>query len=124
MKDFQEIDELITELERDPEGKVRLEDARRRLRTKYSDRRFEDALIALARATDGSGSYIILYRGDNSWLSLRKATIAFAERVCENTEFIALPEGESKLAEVAYWRNLALLATATEAALEFALSGT
>lgn len=89
---------------------------------------FEQALIDVAKATDGAGRAVILYHGNWTADSLREAAREFMRIGIEkdtmwlsgfSTEnagaVAALPL--STAAEAAYWENLALLAHATAAAI-------
>lgn len=80
----------------------------------------ETALCEVACATDGQGRKIKLYSGDNSASSIRKTIVQFA---CMNEGFepVFLDgfTGQPSLTgEMAYWRNLALLCRALEAAID------
>ena len=80
----------------------------------------EQALIALANATDSAGLKIILYRPSQGYsiASLREQTFAFLKNADPEAHYITLGVDRSPAAEAAYWRNLALLAHATSKAIE------
>jgi hypothetical protein len=84
---------------------------------------FESAMIDLQEATDGQGHPVLLYQGPFTYEDLRHATFDFMEPFSPTTVFIngLDPAAPQKPAEVAAWRNLALLARATAAALEAGL---
>ena len=86
--------------------------------------KLEQALVDLATATDGQGRAVVLFYGSSEGQSnaqaLREATYAFmrafdSEAVFLNGRYPLAPQGP---AEAAAWRNLALLAQATAAAIE------
>lgn len=77
----------------------------------------EQALINLAYARDGEGRGIVLYRGDNSSFSLRKAICDYGQPDFEGP-FFYRDSVEKKRAMAAWYRNLALLANATAAAID------
>lgn len=78
----------------------------------------EHALIALLNAVDGNGCLVRLHSGEPTSSSLR-VTIREFMRVGIDENFVWLGSGLrlSRSAEAAYWRNLALLANATAAAV-------
>lgn len=80
----------------------------------------EQALVDLQRATDGQGRLVTLFKGSISSTDLREATFAFMESFDPECCFINGfdPKADSRPAEAAAWRNLALLAKATAAAFE------
>jgi hypothetical protein len=84
---------------------------------------FEYALADLGFATDGQGLPVALHRGPFTYEALRETTFAFMEPFDRDAMFInGLSQQKSqaspKKAETAAWRNLALLANATAAALD------
>lgn len=83
---------------------------------------FEVALVALTQAVDGQGQRVLLYRGQNTARALREATCEFMEPFDRIDQTVFLngldPASPSEPAEAAAWRNLALLANATAAAID------
>lgn len=81
----------------------------------------EAALIAVARATDGSGRKIILSHarlGPDLCNDLRSETRSHMHKGSHDSTVFLNDTGPSLEAEAAYWRNLALLANATAAAVD------
>lgn len=74
----------------------------------------EDAMAEIGRAVDGGGKRINLLKGPITPENLRNATrIHMYKGIGERVQFVDMLGGQSVAAEVAYWRNLALLANAT-----------
>lgn len=84
----------------------------------------EQAMIDLLGATDGQGQLVVLFHEPTlSSVALREATFAFMEPFDPECCFINGfdPKADQGKAEAAAWRNLALLATATSAAIDAGL---
>lgn len=88
-----------------------------------SEQEIEQALIALTKATDGRDRPVLLHSGSISAQSLRESTLSFMRVFDSDAVFFNGfdPGAPQKPAEVAAWRNLALLARATAAAVEAGL---
>lgn len=83
---------------------------------------FAEAMVEVARATDGQGRAVMLYYGNWTADSLAEATREFAETVLpRDAIFLSGLSEESqtanKAAAAAAWENLAKLASATAAAI-------
>lgn len=82
--------------------------------------KLEEALAALANATDGAGRAVALIVVPPTPENLRKATVQFG-RI--NEGFVPVGTGRNMLAqlenEIAFWRNLALLANATAESIAY-----
>lgn len=86
------------------------------------EREFEKALRDLAGARDGAGLRVNLMPKENNAASLKDLTFRFLSHADPAAQYITLtPLGvnSSDAQEIAYWRNLALLANATAAAIEY-----
>ncbi len=82
----------------------------------------EAALTALAAATDGSGRFVVLHPSlDYSAISLRKTITDVMHIDFDNIQFFGRDSVEKTQGMIAWYRNLALLANATAAALDLEL---
>lgn len=94
-----------------------------------AEKKFEEALIECSKAVDGMGRAIFLYRGPYNAEALRTALRDFMARAIRpGAVFIAdmarAGEPDDQLrGEAAYWRNLALLANAAAAAVDYERAG-
>lgn len=85
---------------------------------------FENALIALNEARDGEGRFVrLLSSQDYSSDVLRREVTRFSTIDFETAEFFGRDSAEKRRGMAAWYRNLALLANATAAALIYEEAG-